>query len=927
MRGEPPQLELELRRSAGTAVLRLGADTIPGFVERIDLHEGVAVVSTTQFSPPADGGPQPVGLQLAPWVKRPADVTVVVFYRRRQPGCQVPAPLARSSFHLHPSQVKDSEMTQPGQLQEGTPADTPVGVSATLDFGTSRAAGGVFDIRQVVGDDGAPPVDGLKRAEKLLKLNPEVGIDRCLNIEMATKARPLRRAAAWWEIFDSPPLALNHLAATKIRSSDLAVEGTRVDFAEDVAGARPRLRGVKRYLADDPDHEVPGTGMQGSELFPEIYRRFAELVRRELELPASIGRIHVTFPTKLPPDRRDKLHDLLRGLAPQVEMNIDEAAAAAGFFLMKRFGADPLLGVEAFKLHARSPEGQRAWEEPQLWESWDEARRWHENILVIDVGGGTTDSALVKVAVADVTPSEGVPCPGRYYQLQPQVLASGGRLHLGGDLLTLNLFRKLKQRLGVPKTETIFKGLEEQEAIPRRRAFDVLWDAAEEVKHRGLSGSEACDVEVVPADGAPAEADRAVVQIPVKDLTKGMQVPVTITAADFSEIVNPVVNRIAALAAGIAAGGLEVYHRETEQTEQMRYRQSVDRVVLSGGTMMADSIRSKIEDSLRRRFGADGLDSTFALEFDPAFCKTGTALGGMYLNAVADLCPQPDDANVIRRLREGMSFFAVDSSRLHVNLAADFCILQNTQGVDWDRPLFRRGQALGNYGGATGKKRAAYAESEFSYPVVPQIEVHRFDVLGERTEAGNRGETLWASYEGISQDLAKQLAERHLEMCFEIDEEERLTLILRRGEPGWVLNGEPMKLLSPPRDGLVRDNHLADDLYLDVLQPGVGVQRPQALLTAQTRVPKVVPISGSQLYLRARDPERPYELLLEIPAGRRWLSIDAEGGVRTHERHPEPLTVDAPAQLLDASDGYVCRISMTSRPLLDPDKDPFNGRH
>lgn len=960
---EPPWLELRHAPTAtapagpsaaaqppGTVTLRLGAHTVPGLIERVDLLDGTTVVSTTRVRPPVDAGTGPVELRLEPWTRHPAAPTVGIFYRRRQPGSRLAAPLTRGSFRLHPSQIKEAKMTQPeatsvdGDVSGGPamPAAAPAGISATLDFGTSGAVAGVLDVRSVQRvDDGSLPADSLARAESLLGLDqPDPAVDRALNIEMETRDDPLARAEAWKTVFEGPPLRFNHLKTGRHRSSDLVIDGERVDFADEVTGVRLRHRGVKRFLAD-LDHRLPNTRLSAREVFPRIYQRFADLTRDDVQLAVPVPRIHVTFPTKLPPDRRAAVLDELRrhGLAPLIEMNVDESAAAAGFFLMRRFGADALLGAEAFKLHARCPDGPRAWEDPRL---WDAAQQWHENLLVIDVGGGTTDCALVKTVLTDVTPPAAGDCPGRFHRLAPEVLASGGRLHLGGDLLTLEIFRLLKERLGIATNATVFEGLDDTKGAQRRAVFDALWNAAQAVKHRGLRDHAPRPVEIrIGGDPVTGGTDTGgtdtgdgPVRIPadlVPDRTAAAS-PVVITAQELDGIISPIVDQIASLAAGIALGGLSV---------RGQGGQSVDRVALSGGSMLAEALRYRVEDALRARFDADGLDSTFEVEFDAVHCKTGTALGGMYLNAMADLAPgDPQSQEVIEQLRKGASYFGVDSSRLHVNLAADFALLQTIQGVAAE-PIFRRGQPL------AGDGDTAYAESRIPYPLVSLINVHRYDVPpldgrgGEGTEADP---SVWGSYEGVPQPLVGELTRQGVTMRFEINQQERLTLILAKGQPRPVLDVPPLPLQDPPPDGLVRDGVLRYALHHDVVHQGAGIF-DSLVVDAQCPVPDggiVLPISGVRLLYRQQtepasappgpppptSPAAPgYVLLLEVPAGHRWLSIDSNGDLRTHRERPLPHTVDSPEDLLTAPEGYVFRTELTSRLDYDPTKDPFSGIH
>lgn len=806
------------------------------------------------------------------------------------------------------------------------PVEGPDLISASFDFGTSRAVCGVFDRRRVSDDDAALPEVGVERAKRLLPvqlISTGADSDPAQEIEDRTIGVPLVRAAAWREVFGCPPLDVHHLSHTRPRSSDLVVSGDGVDFASDATGER--IRGVKRYLAD-LDLDVAGTGIRGRELFGKVYARFAELVAAELELPQSINTLSVTFPAKLPPDKRDDLLKELRPLAKKVEMNIDEAVAAAGFSMMKRFGTDSLLGVEAFTLQARCPEGGRAWEDP---ENWAKARSWHENLLVADVGGGTTDCALVKVAVVDATPAAAGECPGRFYQLQPQVLASGGRLNLGGDQLTAELFKLLREKFGIKPGDTRFRGVEK--AAARRELFHALWQAAEQVKERGLAPASPVAVRVVVTDpesvGTVDAGDVPLVWPAAQGgvaTAKPATTEVTVSAEELAAQVRVVIAQIAWLAGGIARGGLDATGNGD--------REAVDRVLLSGGSMQAATLRRGIEDALRHRFKDDGIAATFEVEFDPEFAKTGTALGAVYLDAVADLSPNADDPNIIPELQRGTSYLDVDASRLHVNLAADFH-LRESIGRGTEEPVFRRGQRLILEPGGR-----AYCTSPDTYLLRAVLDVHRYDV--SRSDLGD-SQTQWASSSMLREE-ADELANAGVVVRFEIDQDEQITLLMCKGEPSLLLEGDwvdtghvPDGLVAPPAEEGGTPT-LRYSLFDNVYQVGVGLQKGrEPLVRAGTPIPpggllQVIGARRATLYwepdgLTPGGPHREYGTIADVPRGHVYLSVDTAGRLRFHRTRPSWRTVDRPLDLLTHDPGHVYQEVMKSGLVYDESKDPFSG--
>jgi len=149
--------------------------------------------------------------------------------------------------------------------------------------------------------------------------------------------------------------------------------------------------------------------------------------------PGVFNKAVVTYPTISPPKVREKIEKLVGkdGLGiTNVQMAYDEAVSIAIFFLWREFGGDLNIGLESFKTRCRQDLDQ-----------------WSQNVLVLDIGGVTTDLALIRLTLKEEDPFE----PGedrgdgeRYYILTPKLLGSSGHLQLGGELITLRIFQLLK---------------------------------------------------------------------------------------------------------------------------------------------------------------------------------------------------------------------------------------------------------------------------------------------------------------------------------------------------------------------------------------------------------------------------------------------------------------------------------------------------
>jgi hypothetical protein len=154
----------------------------------------------------------------------------------------------------------------------------------------------------------------------------------------------------------------------------------------------------------------------------------------------SLQRIVITYPTMAPPVVRDTLRGLVTKLnIPRVVDRYDEAVAASMFLLMREFGGSFDPAVEAFAARSQP-----------LARSGDRPRRWRHTMLVVDIGGGTTDIALVRLDLFDDTPDTthaSSPQRGRFYRIVPRVLGTTGESQRGGEYVTLLIFRWIKALL------------------------------------------------------------------------------------------------------------------------------------------------------------------------------------------------------------------------------------------------------------------------------------------------------------------------------------------------------------------------------------------------------------------------------------------------------------------------------------------------
>ena len=138
----------------------------------------------------------------------------------------------------------------------------------------------------------------------------------------------------------------------------------------------------------------------------------------------------------------------------EVELRYDEAISATIFYLEWFFNAAKFLGPEAFKVQCRR-----------------EGSVWTQNLLVLDIGGGTTDLALVRVELREAPCEDRDQGAGAGIVISPKLLGSSGNENLGGDLITLMLFRYLKLALADYLLQHAGRGLNPQADRPAQSSL------------------------------------------------------------------------------------------------------------------------------------------------------------------------------------------------------------------------------------------------------------------------------------------------------------------------------------------------------------------------------------------------------------------------------------------------------------------------
>ncbi|MBD2345466.1 virulence factor SrfB [Anabaena subtropica] len=523
----------------------------------------------------------------------------------------------------------------------------------------------------------------------------------------------------------------------------------------------------------------------------------------------------VTYPTVAPPVVRKEVKELVEQLGiDDVQTAYDEAVSVAIFFLWREFGGNLNIGIESFKTRCRQ-----------------EKNKWSQNVLVLDIGGGTTDLALIELTLEDKTPffssNEDRGLGGRYYKLTPKLLGSSGHLQLGGELITLRVYRLLKVAIadtlltavtvgniesdkledlisaelnerflekGKFKSGSLLKCLDKenpegdaaykdaldtaekviptrwQQAPQRLQTFYTLWDHAEAAKLK--LGQKP------PNDGSPltftlAEQQiaelltQSAIKFQVKELDT---LSVTLDSQQFERAAASAIKE----AIGIAKGLMESRLRSEDNNIDPWNTHKVDWLILSGKTCNLDLVQRHIyqEFSNSPHFVWNPERITFVLEYT----KLATSAGACYAEKLRRLRFDPEESKGL--LRKGANQLEIDVKNLFYYLPCNF--KRKTQSNDL-LTVFKAGQELYQL---TPGENVAKVRTEWQGIQLTNI-IYRQDY-----EDGDL--RLWGSFDGktLMEKLAMDEGEflRKIKVQFEIDQTLQFNVLLCQGNPHYLID-------------------------------------------------------------------------------------------------------------------------------------------
>jgi hypothetical protein len=422
--------------------------------------------------------------------------------------------------------------------------------------------------------------------------------------------------------------------------------------------------------------------------------------------PEVIRSLVVTFPTTTPASTREHLRNLVKHplQLDTVVTDFDEGVAAGLFFLLRDFGSNRReFGVEGLRARSRKV----ATDPPT----------WTQNMLVLDMGAGTTDIVLIGLTLTDM--SEPIPgCPenvqGRYYVIRPEVRNSTGHPQLGGDYLTLRVFYWLKAKIvdallygpgfdgrraelrkqllladAAPGTqpslaETVLQA-DGKEPAPEEirdklrtvlptdwrgrtdvkpQAFEHLWGLAEQIKVTlGAAGAKPFEVTRVNLEEILAIGAKT------RDLVELLPAQgIKLESKDLQKLARPVLAQAVQLASWLVRNTL---------TES----EALDRVMLAGRSSMMPLMRQVVVEEL----AAEDEDSQASLNWNPAavtveaeYAKQAASIGACWAQSFRDRSVGLADA--IPDLIRGRTQIMIDVDNLTHTLPCAFRLQR--QGAD-----------------------------------------------------------------------------------------------------------------------------------------------------------------------------------------------------------------------------------------------------
>jgi hypothetical protein len=662
-------------------------------------------------------------------------------------------------------------------------------------------------------------------------------------------------------------LEVSQLTALQLRMGREARDNRKKAIAQGTSSSLKEIiskfhHSPKRYFGQERDFPIIVDGKEetitANELIQAAWAHLIELTedyRQRAQRRFSEGDFLtavVTYPTVAPPVVRKEVKELVEQLGiDDVQTAYDEAVSVAIFFLWREFGGNLNIGIESFKTRCRR-----------------DGNKWSQNVLVLDIGGGTTDLALIELTLEDKTPFfadyEDRGLGGRYYKLTPKLLGSSGHLQLGGELITLRIFRLLKVAIAdflltaitagditsekledlinselnerfleqsKFKSGSLLKCLDKQnpegdvaykdaldtaekvlptrwqQAPQRLQTFYSLWDHAEAAKLK-LGQQQPPAASPLTFTLTEQQISELLSQTGVKlQIINPHNIHVILDSQQFERAATSAIKE----AIGIAKGLMHSRLRSDEHNHNSG-TQKVDWLILSGKTCNLDIVQRHIyqEFSKSPYFVWNPERITFVLEFT----KLATSAGACYAEKLRRLRFDPEESKGL--LRKGANQLEIDVKNLFYYLPCNF--KRKTQSNEL-LPIFKAGQEL--------------------YQLVPQESVAKVRTTWQGIQLTNivyrqdyeDGDLrLWGSFDGKSlmEKLGIDEPEflKNIKIQFEIDQTLQFSVLLCQGNPHYLIDVPGIDVRSAISTAL--DTLETPTIFTDGnLTWNIAVERPQ----------------------------------------------------------------------------------------------------
>ncbi|MBP3557445.1 MAG: hypothetical protein J6K20_07080 [Thermoguttaceae bacterium] len=418
---------------------------------------------------------------------------------------------------------------------------------------------------------------------------------------------------------------------------------------------------------------------------------------RSNEFDDCAPKVIVLYPATLSGDARRELTQLAREMGgARVSSKYDESIAPLIFYLTKLMGNFDEIGPEAFKVKCRRAK-------------YDESsKEWFHNMLIVDVGMGTTDVSLVRLKMTEQWPSVGKDLGGRVYKFEPMLLGSMGFEDVSGNTFTKEIYLSLKERIAEILRPGCFVGVENDEERQRiadkivptqffgktglereklEERFSFLWNLAEQIKiyfsekHASSDSGRSVPTEIRFSDVQERAYERLRELFSEGNDGQWNEDDLCFRNEDFVKAQNTIVVNIEKRARTLAVVALnQAYKNErkrvgTERPFENLSFDGVDSIVLSGRSSQLPEVERKFKRSVAEHcVSSDAGSRPFAhpfteITFEPKYAKTATAVGAV----LAERMFESAYANHVNTSIEyGLCNKDVDVDNLFFNVSANF---------------------------------------------------------------------------------------------------------------------------------------------------------------------------------------------------------------------------------------------------------------